>query len=67
LDVSKTPYNAEYGHFSEGLTTVVTKAPADKYNFQLFDAVPSFRGEEAISRASMATRFASDSPGRLDL
>jgi len=45
VNVSKAPYNAEYGHFSGGLTTVVTKAPADKWNFQLFDVVPSFRGE----------------------
>jgi hypothetical protein len=45
VDVSKAPYNAEYGHFSGGLTSVVTKAPSDKWNFQLFDVVPSFRGE----------------------
>jgi len=46
LDVSKTPYNAEYGHFSGGLTTVVTKPPSDKWDFQLYDVVPSFRFEE---------------------
>ena len=45
VDVSKAPYNAEYGHFSGGLTSVVTKAPSDKWDFQLFDVVPSFRGE----------------------
>ncbi|MGO8816559.1 MAG: carboxypeptidase regulatory-like domain-containing protein [Terriglobia bacterium] len=45
LDVSKTPYNAEYGHFSGGLTTVVTKPPSDKWDFQLYDVVPSFRFE----------------------
>ena len=45
VDVSKTPYNAEYGHFSGGLTTVVTKPPSSKWDFQLYDVVPSFRGE----------------------
>jgi hypothetical protein len=45
VDVSKAPYNAEYGHFSGGLTSVVTKAPSDKWNFQLYDVMPSFRGE----------------------
>ena len=45
LDVSKAPYNAEYGHFSGGLTTVVTKPPSDKWDFQLYDVVPSFRFE----------------------
>ena len=33
LDVSKTPYNAEYGHFSGGLTTVVTKPPSEQMGF----------------------------------
>ena len=45
VDVSKAPYNAEYGHFSGGLTTVVTKPPSNKWNFQLNDIVPSFRVE----------------------
>ncbi len=45
VDVSKAPYNAEYGHFSGGFTTVVTKAPSSKWDFQLYDVVPSFRGE----------------------
>ncbi|MGD0226218.1 MAG: carboxypeptidase regulatory-like domain-containing protein [Terriglobia bacterium] len=44
VDVSKAPYNAEYGHFSGGLTTVVTKPPSSKWDFQLYDVVPSFRG-----------------------
>ncbi len=42
VDVSKAPYNAEYGHFSGGLTTVLTKPPSNKWDFQLFDVVPSF-------------------------
>ena len=45
VDVSKAPYNAEYGHFSGGLTTVVTKPPSNKWDFQLYDVVPSFRVE----------------------
>ncbi len=45
VNVSKAPYNAEYGHFSGGLTSVVTKPPSDKWGFQLNDVVPSFRGE----------------------
>ena len=44
VDVSKAPYNAEYGHFSGGLTTVVTKPPSSKWDFQLYDVIPSFRG-----------------------
>ncbi len=42
VDVLKTPYSAEYGHFSGGLTTVVTKPPSNKWDVQLFDVVPSF-------------------------
>ncbi len=42
VDVLKTPYSAEYGHFSGGLTSVVTKPPSNKWDFELFDVVPSF-------------------------
>lgn len=45
VNVSKAPYNAEYGHFSGGLTSVITKPPSNKWDFQLFDLVPSFRVE----------------------
>lgn len=45
VDVSKAPYNAEYGHFSGGLTSVMTKPPSNKWDFQLFDLVPAFRVE----------------------
>ena len=45
VEVSKAPYNAEYGHFSSGLTTVLTKPPSNKWDFQLNDVVPSFRVE----------------------
>lgn len=45
VTVSKTPYDAQFGHFSGGLTTVVTKPPSSKWDFQLYDMVPSFRGE----------------------
>jgi hypothetical protein len=46
VDVSKAPYNAAYGQFSGGLTTVVTKPPSSKWDVQLYDLVPGFRGEE---------------------
>jgi hypothetical protein len=42
VDVLKTPYSAEYGHFSGGLTSVVTKPPSNKWDVQLYDLVPSF-------------------------
>lgn len=42
IDVLKTPYSAEYGHFSGGLTSVVTKPPSNKWDVQIFDVVPSF-------------------------
>src|SRR5579872_6938128 len=45
LEVSKAPYNAAFGHFSGGLTTVMTKPPSDKWDVQLYDLMPSFRGE----------------------
>ena len=45
LDVSKAPYNAEFGHFSGGLTSVVTKPPSGRWNYQLNAILPSIRGE----------------------
>jgi hypothetical protein len=42
VDVLKTPYSTEYGHFSGGLTSVVTKPPSNKWDVQLYDVVPSF-------------------------
>jgi hypothetical protein len=45
VDVSKAPYDTEYGHFSGGLTTVLTKPPGNKWDVQLYDVMPGFFGE----------------------
>ena len=45
VEVYKTPYNAEFGHFSGGLTSLLTKAPSSKWNFELNDLVPTARIE----------------------
>jgi hypothetical protein len=42
VDVLKTPYSTEYGHFSGGLTSVITKPPSNKWDVQLYDVVPAF-------------------------
>ncbi len=42
VDILKTPYSTEYGHFSGGLTSVITKPPSNKWDVQLYDVVPSF-------------------------
>ena len=43
LDVFKSAYQAEYGRFSGGLTTITTKAPASKWEWELNDFVPTPR------------------------
>jgi hypothetical protein len=43
VEVHKTAYQAEYGRFSGGLTTVQTKAPQGKWNWELNDFIPSMR------------------------
>ena len=43
VNVFKTAYQAEYGRFSGGLTTVETKAPSSKWDFELNDFVPTPR------------------------
>src|SRR6516225_7840798 len=45
VEVYKTPYNAEFGRFSGGLTSLLTKAPSSKWNFELNDLVPTARIE----------------------
>jgi hypothetical protein len=45
VEVYKTPYNAEFGHFSGGLTSLLTKAPSSKWDFELNDIVPTMRIE----------------------
>lgn len=43
VEVQKTAYQAEYGRFSGGLTSVQTKAPQDKWSWELNDFLPSMR------------------------
>jgi len=45
LDVYKTPYRAEYGGFSGGLTTIQTKPPSERWRWGLNDFVPGLRGK----------------------
>jgi Carboxypeptidase regulatory-like domain len=45
LNVFKTPYNAQYGGFSGGLTTIETKPPSNRWNFHVTDFVPGLRGK----------------------
>lgn len=43
VEVHKAAYRAEYGRFSGGLTSVLTKAPAGQWHYELNDFVPSMR------------------------
>ena len=45
LNVSETPYNAQYGGFSGGLSTIETKAPPSQWQYSLMDFVPGVRGK----------------------
>ncbi len=45
LSVYKTPYSAEYGGFSGGLTTIETKPPSSRWDFGVMDFIPGFRGK----------------------
>jgi hypothetical protein len=45
VEVYKTPYNAEFGHFSGGLTSLLTKPPSSKWDFELNDIIPTARIE----------------------
>ena len=44
LNVYKTPYNAQYGDFSGGLSTIETKAPKNHWEYGMNDFVPGIRG-----------------------
>ncbi len=46
LTVDKVPYEAEYGGFSGGLTTIETKPPSGAWNFGVMDFVPGFRAKQ---------------------
>jgi hypothetical protein len=43
VEVQKTAYQAQYGRFTGGLTNVQTKAPSDKWNWELNDFLPAPR------------------------
>jgi carboxypeptidase family protein/TonB-dependent receptor-like protein len=45
LEVYKTPYRAEYGGFSGGLTSIQSKPPSTKWRFGVDDFVPGIRGK----------------------
>jgi hypothetical protein len=45
VDVFKTAYQAEYGRFAGGLTSVQTKAASDRFHFELNDLTPAPRGK----------------------
>jgi hypothetical protein len=45
LNVSKTPYGADYGGFSGGLTTIETKPPSGDWHYGVMDFLPGFRGK----------------------
>jgi hypothetical protein len=57
VDVFKSAYQVEYGRFSGGLTTLQTKAPSSKWNYELNDFVPTPRIE-----AGHLFGIASDAP-----
>ncbi|MGE5327459.1 MAG: TonB-dependent receptor domain-containing protein, partial [Deltaproteobacteria bacterium] len=43
LQVYKSAYQAQYGRFSGGLTTIETKAPSDQFRYELNDFLPTVR------------------------
>jgi hypothetical protein len=43
VEVYKTPYDAEFGHFAGGLTSLRTKPPSSRWDFELNDLVPEPR------------------------
>jgi hypothetical protein len=43
VEVRKTAYRAEYGRFSGGLTSVMTKAPSGQWHYEVNDFLPSLR------------------------
>ena len=45
LNVYKTPYSAENGGFSGGLTSIETKSPSADWHYGVMDFVPGFRGK----------------------
>ncbi len=45
LNVYKTPYSAENGGFSGGLTAIETKPPSADWHYGVMDFIPGFRGK----------------------
>ncbi len=45
LNVYKTPYSAEYGGFSGGLTAIETKPPSGSWHYGVMDFIPGLRGK----------------------
>jgi hypothetical protein len=45
LNVYKTPYNAQYGSFSGGLSTIETKPPSGRWDYGVTDFIPGVRGK----------------------
>jgi Carboxypeptidase regulatory-like domain len=43
VQVFKSAYQAEYGRFSGGLTTIDTKAPSNQFRFEVNDFLPTVR------------------------
>jgi hypothetical protein len=43
LNVTATPYLAQYGGFSAGVVSAATRAGGEKWNFELNDPMPEFR------------------------
>ena len=43
VEVQKTAYQAQYGRFTGGLTSVQTKAPLNTWHWELNDVLPSMR------------------------
>ena len=64
VEVQKTAYQAEYGRFSGGLTSVQTKAPQDKWKWELNDFLPSmrFRSGHMVGVEDDSPRFSFTGP-----
>ncbi len=45
VEVYKTPYRADFGHFSGGLTSVTTTPPSNQWHIELNDLLPTARIE----------------------
>ncbi len=68
IDVFKSAYQVEYGRFSGGLTTLQTKAPSSKWNYELNDFVPTprIKSGHLVGIASDAPRLYFSGPIRGD-